>query len=354
MDTKHRYSKKMQLGFLFSIITVALVVNFFIFAPFVITLLMAGLFAMTLLPVYVILTQKLFHKKWAGALMTLVFFLIVILAPLVAMGGIFFQEVHGFYVTLTEQGGLFVHVENVQTSLGQPFAVLFPDADFALQVSQTLEQGLDTVLQKTTTIFSSIAHGGLQIIIFCLAFFYILTHAEYLRKAIIAMTPMEKEHTLRIIGQVKQSVYGVMQEIVFLFLMRFFAMMILFSVFGIPNPIFWSMIGALVAVIPGIGMIIAILAATIFLMVSGLPGLGIVLLIIGIFFVVLIESIVGPKLIEHKLRVHPFLILLSMIGGILAFGLPGFFIGPVSLGLLGVLVDEYPTIYSHIARQKDT
>ncbi len=353
MTTQHQYSKKVQLGFLLGIVGVALAANFFVFAPFLVTLLMAGLFAMTLLPVYVMFTQKLFNKKWAGALATLVFFLVVILAPLVVMGGIFFQEVRDFYITLTHQGNIFVHLENVQSSLGQPLALFFPDTDVVMQVSQALEQGLNSVLQKTTTIFSSIAHGGLQIIIFCLAFFYILTHAEYLRTAIIAMTPMEKEHTLRIIGQVKQSVYGVMQEIVFLFLMRFFAMMMLFSLFGIPNPIFWSMIGALVAVIPGIGMIIAILVATAFLITSGFPGLGILLLVIGIFFVILIESIVGPKLIEHKLRVHPFLILLSMIGGIIAFGLPGFFIGPVSLGLLAVLVDEYPTIYRHIARQKD-
>jgi len=49
-------------------------------------------------------------------------------------------------------------------------------------------------------------------------------------------------------------------------------------------------------------------------------------------------------LIQRGLHVHPFLILLSVLGGITVFGPVGFLIGPLVLSLLFALLDIHSEV----------
>jgi len=51
-----------------------------------------------------------------------------------------------------------------------------------------------------------------------------------------------------------------------------------------------------------------------------------------------------PFILERGIKIHPFLILLSVFGGIGFFGPIGFIAGPVILSLLFALVDIYPQV----------
>lgn len=53
------------------------------------------------------------------------------------------------------------------------------------------------------------------------------------------------------------------------------------------------------------------------------------LLIWGICAVGLVDNFLGPILIERGVQIHPFIILLSVLGGIAFFGPIGFVAGPV-------------------------
>jgi predicted PurR-regulated permease PerM len=61
---------------------------------------------------------------------------------------------------------------------------------------------------------------------------------------------------------------------------------------------------------------------------------------IGSFAAYLIlENYVKPKLLDKKLKIHPFLIFLSLIGGLKEFGLIGVIIGPVALTIIIIIWD---------------
>jgi predicted PurR-regulated permease PerM len=42
--------------------------------------------------------------------------------------------------------------------------------------------------------------------------------------------------------------------------------------------------------------------------------------------------------------VHPFLLLFSVLGGLVVFGATGILLGPLALSLLLTLIDIYPTL----------
>ncbi|MEK7479231.1 MAG: AI-2E family transporter, partial [Patescibacteria group bacterium] len=58
----------------------------------------------------------------------------------------------------------------------------------------------------------------------------------------------------------------------------------------------------------------------------------------------LIDNFLRPYLIGRDAKLHPFLVLLSVLGGIHVFGPVGFLVGPLFLSFLLALLEIYPTI----------
>jgi len=64
----------------------------------------------------------------------------------------------------------------------------------------------------------------------------------------------------------------------------------------------------------------------------------------GIVAVGLVDNVLGPKIVGKGAKLHPFLILLSILGGIGLFGPIGFLFGPLALALLFAFLEIYSTI----------
>ena len=104
--------------------------------------------------------------------------------------------------------------------------------------------------------------------------------------------------------------------------------MIGFAIFGVPNPVLWGSLVIVAAFIPTIGTGLVMVPAILYLYFTGEPMLALGMAIWAFFAVSLIDNVLGPFLINKGLKIHPFLVLLSVLGGISAFGPAGVLIGP--------------------------
>jgi predicted PurR-regulated permease PerM len=80
----------------------------------------------------------------------------------------------------------------------------------------------------------------------------------------------------------------------------------------------------------------------VFFAVGTLPAIG--LAAWAILAVGLVDNLIGPKLIERGVKIHPLLILFAVLGGIQLMGPIGFIVGPVVIALLLSLIELYPVI----------
>ena len=117
-----------------------------------------------------------------------------------------------------------------------------------------------------------------------------------------------------------------------------------FWMFGVSNPVIWGTVAAVASLVPALGTSLVNIPAIIFLFLSGNISQAIGLLIWVVLAVGLIDNILGPYFINRGVKIHPFLILISVLGGISFFGPVGFIAGPVVLGLLFALLELYPVI----------
>ena len=116
------------------------------------------------------------------------------------------------------------------------------------------------------------------------------------------------------------------------------------AVVGIPAATLLTAVMFLLA-IAQIGVIPVLLPAVIWLFWSGATGWGIVLLVWTVF-VGTFDNFLRPWLIQKGANLPLLLIFAGVIGGLIAFGLVGIFIGPVVLAvtytLLGAWMGERP------------
>lgn len=89
-----------------------------------------------------------------------------------------------------------------------------------------------------------------------------------------------------------------------------------------------------------IGPILVVLPAIIWLFATGQTGPGIILVVIGVP-AVLMDNFLRPVLIKRGADLPLLLILLGVIGGLLAFGVLGLFLGPVILAVTYTLLQHW-------------
>ena len=105
-----------------------------------------------------------------------------------------------------------------------------------------------------------------------------------------------------------------------------------YAIFGVQAPVLMGAVTVLVALIPfGAPMVWGCLAAWLLITGHVLPAVG--LMLWGLILVSWVDNIVRPLVISNATRMPFLLVVFGVLGGVLAFGLVGLFIGPVLLAV---------------------
>jgi predicted PurR-regulated permease PerM len=104
---------------------------------------------------------------------------------------------------------------------------------------------------------------------------------------------------------------------------------------GLPNPIALAMLSAAIALVP-FGAALVWLPAAAWLAASGQTVAALGLLAWGVLVVSTVDNILRPVLMHNQVSLSFWPLTLSLIGGTLAFGLPGVYLGPVVYSLIAL------------------
>lgn len=105
-------------------------------------------------------------------------------------------------------------------------------------------------------------------------------------------------------------------------------------IFGFPSPIFWGFVMTIIAILPLGAPFLILVPAGLYALIQGDVFAGVGLLVWAGGVVGLIDNFLRPYVVGRQSDVHPALILVGTIGGLAAFGVSGFLLGPLLLSLL--------------------
>jgi predicted PurR-regulated permease PerM len=186
-------------------------------------------------------------------------------------------------------------------------------------------------------ITNGVVRMGLALFIAFFLFLYGEPLARHIRGFLYRIVGGQSERLLTITGAtVRGAVYGILGTA----LVQGIMLSLGLWCSGVPNALSLALAGTFLSLVPGGGALIWI-PATIWLLSTGKILAGILLAAWCGIGISTADSLVRPWFIARGAHL-PFLItLLGVLGGALAFGILGVFLGPVLLGVAFILAEEF-------------
>lgn len=330
----------LELFFFLFLFGIGAVLTFLIFSPYMVTLFLALVLTVLFSPVHHYFRKSLpKHQSLASGLAVLTVF-VMVLTPLIYLGILLIGEIttvlYKFPSADATMQGMALLESKIQNFI--------PSFHMANDVYPYIGKILTSLASNLQGAFASIATFLLDLFVLALGMFFIFRDGSKLRKIIIQWSPLSDEHDERILTLVHQGIDSVVKGTIAIALIQGVVAGIGFLVAGVPNPVLWGFISVIAALVPAIGTGLVSLPLIVYMSLTGHGFAAIGLLIWWLGVVSTIDNVVRPVLLERGLNIHPYFILISVLGGLSFFGPVGFLAGPIVLSFFFALLEVYPLI----------
>lgn len=314
-------------------------------APFISALALAAIIVTICYPLYTrIIRRTPWQNQSLAAFITTLFVVVVILLPFLLLISTVVSEAAAIY-NAAERGGanLGTTAQQLQVALD----TYIPAAE--LEVATIIQEVTNWLRGNLGAIFVSTASTVFSFFIALIASFYLFRDGREFTKQLVKISPLPDDQDELILQRLGQAVRSVATGTVLVALTQGTLTAIGLTIFGIDQAILWGTIAAIGALIPGVGTAIVLIPAVLFLIYSGDYVSAVGLSVWGMVAVGTIDNILGPYLMSRGNPLHPFIILIAVLGGISVFGPIGFIVGPVIVSLFKVLLELYVTHISEVS-----
>ncbi len=317
-----------------------------VLAPFLSAILWAAILVYTTWPVFRWLIGRLrLRDTWAAGLMV-AFTAVVIVLPLalVAPAGADDAQLLRRVVEdaiargLPNAPGWLDRVPVIGATITEYWNTGAADLSAA---GDTLRPYFGMIVENGLKILLGVASGLLQFLLALVVAFFFYASGDVLAGSLTRIVGrIAGERAPRLIAVTGATVRGTVYGILGTALVQGFLTAFGLWLSGVPRPVLLGAIAGFIAVLP-IGAPVVWIPAALWLLSSGHTGWGIFLGAYGLLIISGSDNVIRPYFIARGAKLPFLLTILGVLGGALAFGLLGVFLGPVLLGVAFTLVVEF-------------
>jgi len=157
----------------------------------------------------------------------------------------------------------------------------------------------------------------------------------------LALSPLSDKSDQQLLRRIVNTIRGVVFGVLLVAIIQAVIAGIGMTIFGVPGSLLWGALTVVAGLVPFVGTAIVLVPAILYLFFTGSTFSALGLLIWSVVFVSMVDNIIGPFLIGGRAHLNSFLVLISVLGGLSAFGSIGAIAGPAILAALLGLVELY-------------
>lgn len=312
----------------------------FLFLPYLDVLVLALTFSIIFRPVFKKLLKVMNGHGGIAASIVVCFVAVVVIVPVSYFAFQIFWEAQGLYSHLSSgNAGPTTDFIRGQLEKTLPFQVDF---------NQYARQALDLVIKNLGVIFSKIADVAVAFFLALFVLYYLLRDGDKLWDSILKIGILSRKNTEEVLSRLSLMADSAIRGTLMVAVIQGFLVGFGFFIFGLPNPILWGTVSVIAALVPVFGTALIVVPAVADLALIGNTWGAVGFMVWGFFIVGLIDNFLRPLLMRRGTKIHTFLVLMSVVGGISIFGPMGFILGPLILSLFLALLEIYPVV---MARQ---
>lgn len=126
---------------------------------------------------------------------------------------------------------------------------------------------------------------------------------------------------------------------------------LVYWIMKVPAPLPLAILSAIASLIPLVGTGLVWVPIVILRFATDTPGQAFLLLVLCAIFISSLDNFIRPFLLHARIKLHPLLIFISIIGGIDFLGVNGVLLGPILLVLFFTAVDMFGRTYGKARRR---
>ncbi|HEX6106458.1 MAG TPA: AI-2E family transporter [Gemmatimonadales bacterium] len=321
----------------FLVLVVLVTVAFaWILRPFFGAVLWGVIIAIVFAPLYRRLLGSMRGRRTLASLATLAIILVVVILPITSLATLLVQEAVGVYERV-QSGDLHVGryfqqvfaatpawIRNLMDRVGLTSLVEVQD-----RLSAGLTQAIQFVAAQALNIGQNAASFVVSLFIMLYLLFFLLRDGESLLRRIRAAIPLRPDQQGDLARRFTIVVRATVKGTIIVALVQGALGALIFWFLGIPAPVLWGALMAVLSLLPAIGAGLVWLPVAVYFLATGSIWQGVLLTVYGVLVIGLVDNILRPILVGKDTRIPDYVILISTLGGIAVFGLNGFVVGPL-------------------------
>ena len=334
--------------FFFTLLLLVGVGVVFLFAPFFTAIVMAAIFAILFQRPYQFFLRLTRSHASLSAFLTCLLMAFVVVTPIFLSLSFAVSEANALYHSLGDQttealiGKFFQNAEHIP--LIGPF--FNSEALNAGTVMADIEKVGKNILVLIQAAYQGVASFLFWVFVMFFSLYYFLVDGKRALGYLMRMSPLRDEHDKLLMDKFVAMGRATMKGTLLVGLVQGVLGGLMFWITDIPSPLVWTLIMIICSIIPVAGAGLVWVPAGIILLLLGDVWQGLFILGVGTGVISTVDNILRPKLVGKNTHMHPLLVFFASLGGIIAFGLPGFIIGPVILALFLALMEIYGLEFS--------
>ncbi len=309
-------------------------------APMMKAAFLALIIAVVFHPVYVFFL-KLFRKhNYVAAFVTTILSFCVVLVPVVIVIALLATNIVEFATKLSAQvqsGQLSPIVDQVGQTISGWIAALPGGGEITFDLRETIIVALKEVgqflYQFSPKMLATTARLGINLVVLVIFLVVFFAEGSKLFAWLVRALPLSVSHQEEISKEIRVVISAILLGMIATAIVQGLLIGLGFWVVGFSEPLMWTLIAMLAAFIPIVGAASCYIGAVIVLLAMGRAHAAIMFLIYGFVFVSSVDNFIKPFAMRGKMRVHPVLLFIALLGGVRAFGPIGIIFGPVLLAV---------------------
>jgi predicted PurR-regulated permease PerM len=306
--------------------------------PFLGSIAWALALAIVARPLHRWMARRMEKRPGLAAGLTVALIAIVIVAPAVFVGQQLVKEASNTTNTIqevTKDGKWRENLAQKSPRLGSMINTLEQNGAIVNQV-QNLAGAVGKYVSGVVT---GSAWAVVELLLTLFILFFLFRDREQSARALRSLVPLSERETNEVMTRVADTVHATVYGTLVVAAVQGTLGGLIFWWLGLPAPILWGAVMAVLAIVPVLGAFVVWVPAAIFLAATGQPGKALILAAWGTIVIGLIDNLLYPVLVGKRLRMHTVPVFFSIVGGLMFFGAAGLVLGPVVLALAVAVLD---------------
>ncbi len=319
-----------------ALLLILLYLTFRLLQPFLRYIFMGAILTIAIYPLYAWFVNRIKSQKVSSIIVILLILLILVI-PSFIIAGVLVKQTIGFISSF--------NAERLAEANSYVVELLGTQFDMRENFTQLLIGLREFMVKSAVALAGSVAEIVIGLFIMFFIMYYGFVEGNNWVQQLREFIPFTKERKEKLVKEIKNVTTAVIYGQVLIALVQGILGGLGFLIAGISNPVFWGFLMTILAFLPVVGTGLVWAPAGIIEIVNGNILGGVFLMVFCFFMAAGVESVVKPKIISGKGKIHPIVALIGVLGGLKLFGFLGIIIGPLIAALFitmaGFFYDDY-------------